>query len=80
MDLTFEIVDSRYADLAFELGCDSLKWRWETVFIGYKISAMVLSKHLIMPLISVNHLAFSSADPVCELSESDLEKVIVPLL
>ena len=28
-----------------------------------------------MPLISVTHLAFSSADPVSELSEADLEKV-----
>lgn len=28
-----------------------------------------------MPLVSLTHLAFSSADPVSELSEADLEKV-----
>jgi hypothetical protein len=39
------------------------------------MSAEILSKHLILPLIGVNHLAFSSADPVSELSENDLEKV-----
>jgi hypothetical protein len=62
-------------DLAFELDCETFKWRWETCFLGYKMSAEILSKHLIMPLISANYLAFSSADPVSELSENDLEKV-----
>jgi len=76
LDLTFEHVDSRYGDLAFELECDAFKWRWETIFIGYKFSAEILSKHLIMPLVSVNYLAFSSADPVCELSERDLETAV----
>ncbi|THH02766.1 hypothetical protein EW026_g122 [Hermanssonia centrifuga] len=40
------------------------------------VSSDVLSKHLIMPLISATHLAFSSADPVSELSEADLEKAV----
>ena len=40
-----------------------------------KVSADVLSQQLIMPLISVTHLAFTSADPVSELSQTDLEKV-----
>lgn len=39
------------------------------------MSADILSKQLILPLISVTHLAFSSADPVNEMSEADLEKV-----
>ncbi|KAH9838409.1 uncharacterized protein C8Q71DRAFT_528370 [Rhodofomes roseus] len=75
-DLTFEMVKTHYSDLAFELGSDSFKWRWETCAIGPKQSAEVLSKHLIMPLISFTHLAFSSADPVSELSEADLEKAV----
>lgn len=62
-------------DLAFELGSEDFKWRWETYALGPKASAEVLSIHLIMPLISVTHLAYSSADPVSELSELDLEKV-----
>ncbi|EKM58210.1 uncharacterized protein PHACADRAFT_207044 [Phanerochaete carnosa HHB-10118-sp] len=74
IDLTFDIVESRNADLAFELGSDDFKWRWETYYLGPRVSADVLSQHLIMPLISVTHLAFSSADPVSELSEADLEK------
>ena len=39
------------------------------------MSADVLSKHLILPLISMSHLAFSSADPLGTTSETDLEKV-----
>lgn len=63
-------------DLAFELGSDSFKWRWETYSLGPKVSAEVLSKQLIMPLISVSHLAFSSADPVSELSDTNLQMVM----
>ncbi|KAI0925975.1 hypothetical protein AcW1_008260 [Taiwanofungus camphoratus] len=76
IDLSFDVVDSRYADFAFELGSDSFKWRWETCTLGPKVSAEILSKHLIMPLISVTHLSFSSADPVSEISEADLEKAV----
>jgi len=75
-DLTFEVVKTHYSDLAFELGSDSFKWRWETCAVGPILSAQILSKHLIMPLISFTHLAFSSADPVSELSEADLEKTV----
>ena len=67
-------------DFAFELEGEGLKWRWEGVSLGHKLSAEILSQHLIIPLISVTHLAFSSADPVSELSESDLEKVRRPRL
>ncbi|KAJ3555697.1 hypothetical protein NM688_g2433 [Phlebia brevispora] len=75
-DLLFDVVDSRNADFAFELGSDDFKWRWETYSLGPKVAADTLSKHLIMPLISVTHLAFSSADPVSELSEADLAKTV----
>ncbi|PIL29787.1 hypothetical protein GSI_07993 [Ganoderma sinense ZZ0214-1] len=40
------------------------------------MSADVLSKHLILPLISMSHLAFSSADPLSTTSEADLEKSV----
>lgn len=62
-------------DLAFEIDCDGFKWHWETYLLGPKTSADVISRHLIMPLISVVHISFYSADPVSELEESDLEKV-----
>jgi len=75
-DLSFEVVPSHNADLAFELGSDDFKWRWETYTLGPKVSADVLSKQLIMPLISVSHLAFSSPDPVSELSDTNLQMAI----
>ena len=43
--------------------------------MGHKIGSEVISQHLVLPLISVNHLAFTSADPVGEITESELEKV-----
>ena len=57
------------------MGSDGFRWRWEAYSLGPKVSADVLSKHLILPLISVTHMAFSSADPVSELASADLEKV-----
>ncbi|KAH8109597.1 hypothetical protein DFH11DRAFT_928791 [Phellopilus nigrolimitatus] len=75
-DANFDIVDSRDADLAFELDCDEFKWRWDTYLLGPKTAADVISKHLIMPLISIAHVSFYSADPVSELSEEDLEKTV----
>ncbi|KAF8557427.1 hypothetical protein OG21DRAFT_1482297 [Imleria badia] len=65
-------------DFAFLLECNAFKWRWETIFVGHKVSADILSKHLIVPLISVNHLAFSSPDAVGDLLPTDLEKVAFP--
>ena len=62
-------------DLAFQLSSDTFKWRWETYAVGPRLSAEILSQHLIMPLVSLTHLAFTSADPVSELSDADLEKV-----
>lgn len=64
-------------DQALELEHEAFKWRWETCVLGRKTSAEILSKQLIMPLISVTHLAFSSVEPVSELPEKDLEKVVV---
>jgi len=58
------------------MGSDQFRWRWETYSLGPKVSADVLSKQLILPLISVTHVAFSSADPVSELSSTDLEKLV----
>jgi hypothetical protein len=54
---------------------DSFKWRWETCFLGHRRSAEIISKHLILPLISLNHLAFSSAGVVADLPDDDVEKV-----
>ncbi|KAI6155021.1 hypothetical protein BKA82DRAFT_306865 [Pisolithus tinctorius] len=75
-DVSFEPVESKIADLAFELECDTFKWRWDTIFVGHKASADILSQHLIMPLISVNHLAFSSPNAVGDFSGDELEKAI----
>ncbi|KAI9000566.1 hypothetical protein BD414DRAFT_518797 [Trametes punicea] len=73
-ELNFELAKSKYSDLAFELRSDPFRWRWETFNVGPKLSATILSKHLIMPLISVTHLAFSSPEVIGSLSEIELEK------
>lgn len=70
----------RTQDFAFELECETFKWRWETCFLGHRLSAEIISKQLIFPLISVNHLAFSSPDAVGEMSDADLEKVRKPFI
>ncbi|KAI9061018.1 hypothetical protein FKP32DRAFT_1687256 [Trametes sanguinea] len=75
-DLAFELVKSTYSDLALELRSDTFRWRWETFNVGPKLSSSILSKHLIMPLISMTHLSFFSTEPVGSLSEADLEKSV----
>ncbi|KAF8127023.1 hypothetical protein EV363DRAFT_1401456 [Boletus edulis] len=76
LQLSFEVVESNFGDFALQLECDAFKWRWETIFVGHKVSAYILSKHLIMPLISANHLAFSSPVVVGDLPPTDLEKAV----
>ncbi|KAJ4479914.1 hypothetical protein C8R41DRAFT_843244 [Lentinula lateritia] len=63
-------------DFAFEIDCEGFKWTWETCFIGYRNSAEIISKHLVLPLISVSHTALSVGKPVGEMVESELEKAI----
>lgn len=62
-------------DLTFELKSGNFNWRWETYNQGPKISANVISRQLVIPLINLNHLAFSTAESLSELSEDKLEKV-----
>lgn len=62
-------------DFAFELRLEDFVFRWETNTAGHRLSAEVISTQLIMPLMSTAHLAFSSPDPVGEMSQSDLETV-----
>ncbi|ETW83097.1 hypothetical protein HETIRDRAFT_458627, partial [Heterobasidion irregulare TC 32-1] len=75
-ELSFEVADTYYSDFAFELQGDTFRWRWETFLLGPRLSAEILSQHLIFPLISTVHLAFTSVDPVSKLSDSDLEKAV----
>ncbi|KAF9266617.1 hypothetical protein L218DRAFT_956394 [Marasmius fiardii PR-910] len=75
-DFSFEVVKSRYSDFAFTLESDSFKWRWETCFVGHKLGSEIISRHLVLPLISVNHLAFASVDAVGEIMEAELEQGI----
>ncbi|KAF9476699.1 hypothetical protein BDN70DRAFT_882087 [Pholiota conissans] len=75
-ELSFEVVESKYSDLCIEVECEAFKWRWETCFIGYQSSSEIISKHLVFPLISLNHLTFSAAEPISEMSDADVEKTI----
>jgi len=66
---------TNWKDFAFELRLEDLIFRWETNSAGPRISADVISRQIIMPLMSTAHLAFSSPNSVGEMSESDLETV-----
>ena len=66
-------------DFAFQLGSQTFKWRWDANYLGPKLSADILSKQLIMPLISVVHLAFSSPSGVTDMSDNALEQVSTDL-
>ncbi|KAJ7034981.1 hypothetical protein C8F04DRAFT_1099676 [Mycena alexandri] len=70
----FDCPQSNYADLALELEYEAFRWKWETCLQGSRVSAEIISRHLVLPLISLNHLAFTSA--VSESSETDLEKAV----
>jgi len=73
--LLVALPDIRLKDLAFELRLEDFVFRWETIFAGPRISAEVISRQIIMPLMSTAHLAFSSPNSVGEMSESELETV-----
>ncbi|PCH42269.1 hypothetical protein WOLCODRAFT_143949 [Wolfiporia cocos MD-104 SS10] len=73
-EVSFEIVESHNADLHYELSGENFKWKWEMYHLGPKFSAEILSQHLIVPLISMSHLAFSSTDPVGRMRDEDLER------
>ncbi|KIY43995.1 hypothetical protein FISHEDRAFT_52553, partial [Fistulina hepatica ATCC 64428] len=70
----FEIVATKYSDIACILHADSFQWRWEMCFLGHKTSADVLSKQLVLPLISLSHVSFTSPIPMSEVSDANLEK------
>ncbi|KAK0223171.1 hypothetical protein IW262DRAFT_1458179 [Armillaria fumosa] len=53
MDLSFEVVETNFSDVACTLEDQSFKWRWESCFLGYRASAEILSKHLVLPLIKL---------------------------
>ncbi|KAJ4476221.1 hypothetical protein J3R30DRAFT_415667 [Lentinula aciculospora] len=73
---SFEIINSRSSDFAFEIEYEGFKWTWEACFIGYKNSAEIISKHLLLPLISLTHTVLSVGKPAGEMAESELEKAI----
>ncbi|SJL09594.1 uncharacterized protein ARMOST_12974 [Armillaria ostoyae] len=75
-DLSFEVVETNFSDVACTLEDQSFKWRWESCFLGYRASAEILSKHLVLPLISMSHLAFSSKNSVGEVSDAELTKAV----
>ena len=73
---TFQaLTDFFFQDLAINFRGEGFEWRWETFSIGPKQSAEVLSKHLMIPILSTAYLAFISPDTISEISGADLEKV-----
>ncbi|KAF6757259.1 hypothetical protein DFP72DRAFT_892149 [Ephemerocybe angulata] len=75
-DIQFEVVESDFSDFAFELESEHFKWRWETNSVGYRMSAEIISKQLILPLICANHISVSSSDALSGMSDPEVEKAI----
>lgn len=72
---SFMLISCLSQDFAFSLEGDGFKWRWETNLVGAKLSAKLLSQHLIMPLISSIHIAFTSPEPLADMARNEIEKV-----
>ncbi|KIK63145.1 hypothetical protein GYMLUDRAFT_72375 [Collybiopsis luxurians FD-317 M1] len=72
---SFQVIESRYSDFAFEIEFEDFKWVWETNFIGHRNSAEIISKHLVLPLISFSQVSFISGS-LGRITESELEKTI----
>ncbi|KAI0768066.1 hypothetical protein BD413DRAFT_566465 [Trametes elegans] len=75
-DMNLEQVKTTYSDRAVELKTDTFRWRWETFIVGPRLSADILSMHLIMPMISSSHAAFYSHDSPFNLPEEILENSV----
>lgn len=73
---TFSTVQSLHADLACEVGCEDYTWQWHANALGYRLSSELLSKHLILPLISFSHVAFTAPQPLQQMPADELEKLI----
>ncbi|KAL1758618.1 hypothetical protein FB107DRAFT_288347 [Schizophyllum commune] len=75
-NLSFEIVPTRYSDLAVRIEAESFSWVWQTTFVGYRMSAELLSQHLILPMISVVHFTLGGQESIVDMPDDDLEKVV----
>ncbi|KAH8831248.1 hypothetical protein DL96DRAFT_1587037 [Flagelloscypha sp. PMI_526] len=73
---SIDVQDSTYSDLQTTLSYDTFTWSWHLSSLGSKISSELLSKHLIIPLINLNHLAFVSTTLPNQLSSEDLQNNI----
>ena len=54
---------------------ESFSWVWQTTFVGYRMSAELLSQHLILPMISVVHFTLGGQESIVDMPDDDLEKV-----
>ncbi|KAL1738085.1 hypothetical protein HDZ31DRAFT_11524, partial [Schizophyllum fasciatum] len=75
-ELSFEVVPTRFSDLAVRIETESFSWVWETTFVGYRMSAELISQQLIFPLISVTHLALGGQENIAEAADGDMEKAL----
>lgn len=69
------LVVDRSQDFACEICHDDYTWQWHANSLGYRTSAELLSKHLILPLITFSDLAFASSEPLSQMPNDELEKV-----
>ncbi|KZV74605.1 hypothetical protein PENSPDRAFT_185240 [Peniophora sp. CONT] len=76
IDAIVQCLADSHTSGGMEVGGDGFKWRWDACIVPPNLAAEVLSKHLILPLVSTAHLAFTTKEPLGEMSESELEKAV----
>lgn len=52
-------------------------WKWETMAASANMAAEILSKHLIIPLITLSDCALKSSSPVSDMSDAAWTKVCI---
>jgi hypothetical protein len=67
--------DSQMKDLEVILKLGSCRWKWEAMSAG-RMAADILSRHLIMPMITLNEFALKSPQPPNTMDDNTWTKVI----
>jgi len=70
-EIEFSVNDSFNADWEVETSSSDISWRWDIIAQQPKQSVDIISKYLILPLISLTGLAFSGPTPLSTLLDNE---------
>jgi hypothetical protein len=70
------ILNDLSQDLMISISYQSHKWNWEVDSLGHAASSLILSRHLIIPLVVTANFSFNSqsSTPIVEQSAQELQK------